>query len=72
MGKADIEDALLQLDSLTKEELQFMLARNLELAHRIKAGDINEIRLLTESSIDAVKAIKVEVDQTLKAVEART
>jgi hypothetical protein len=35
IGRRDIEDALLRLDSLTKEESLMALARNLEVTHRI-------------------------------------
>ena len=36
MGKTDVEDALLRLDSLTKEESLMVAARNLEVTHEIK------------------------------------
>jgi hypothetical protein len=36
MGKTDVEDALLRLDSLTKEESLMVAARNLEVTHAIK------------------------------------
>lgn len=35
VGKKDIEDALLRLDSLTKEESLMTVARTLEVAHRV-------------------------------------
>jgi len=36
MGKTDVEDALLRLDLLTKEESLMVAARNLEVTHAIK------------------------------------
>ena len=36
MGKTDVEDALLRLDSLTKEESLMVAARNLEVTHAIQ------------------------------------
>ena len=44
MGKTDVEDALLRLDSLTKEESLMVAARNLEVTHAIKvlAENIDE------------------------------
>jgi hypothetical protein len=44
IGRTDVEDALLQLDSLTKEECLMAVAKNLEVAHHVKifAEDIDD------------------------------
>ena len=36
IGRTDVEDALLRLDSLTKEESLMAVAKNLEITHRVK------------------------------------
>jgi len=35
VGETDVEDALLRLDVLTKEECLIAVARNLEVAHHV-------------------------------------
>ena len=35
MGKTDVEDALIRLDVLTKEECLIAVARNLEVVHHV-------------------------------------
>ena len=35
VGRTDVEDALLRLDTLTKEESLMIAARNLEVTHHI-------------------------------------
>ena len=47
MGRTDVEDALLRLDSLTKEESLMVAARNLEVAHRVD-GNVEAIKVLAE------------------------
>jgi hypothetical protein len=47
MGKTDVEDALLRLDSLTREESLMVAARNLEVAHRVD-GNVEAIKVLAE------------------------
>lgn len=37
-GRTDVENALLRLDSLTKEECLMMVARNLDVTHATKYG----------------------------------
>jgi hypothetical protein len=39
VGRKDVEDALVRLDTLTKEEALMTAARNLEVAHQAKAKD---------------------------------
>jgi hypothetical protein len=37
IGKTDVEDALVRLDSLTKEERLMAMAKNFEVVHHVKA-----------------------------------
>ena len=51
MGRRDIEDALLRLDSLTKEESLMAVARNLEATHfvdRIVRGVDDNVKAAKE------------------------
>jgi hypothetical protein len=47
MGKTDVEDALLRLDSLTKEESLMAMAKNLEVTHQVDRN-VKEIKVLVE------------------------
>ena len=46
-GRTEVEDAVLQLDMLTKEENLMVVARNLEVTHRVE--------VLTQDILDTVK-----------------
>jgi hypothetical protein len=67
MGKKDIEDALLRLDSLTNEEGLMTVARNLEVAHRVDIvvrdvdGNVEKTKELTKDVGDNVKVVGMEV-----------
>jgi hypothetical protein len=50
IGRTDVEDALLRLDSLTKEESLMAVAKNLEVTHHVK--------ILAENIDDKVQAVK--------------
>jgi hypothetical protein len=63
IGKSGVEDALLRLDSLTKEESLMVVAKNLEVAHRVKE--------LAEDIDDKMQVIG-RVDQNVVAVKERT
>ena len=67
IGKTDVEDALLQLDSLAKEENLMAVVKTLEVAHHVD-DNVNEIKVLTEGIDDKVELI----DQNVKAVKERT
>jgi len=60
MGRIDIEDALLRLDLLTKEESLMALAKNLEVTHHVK--------VLAEDIDDKVQ----RVDHNVKTTNERT
>ena len=71
MGRNSIEDALLRLDSLTKEENLMTMAKNLEVTHRIDGG-VKENKALTKDVNDNVRMInKVaqSVDHNVKATK---
>jgi hypothetical protein len=67
IGRTNVEDALLQLDSLTKEENLMAVAKTFEVVHHVD-DNVNEIKVLTEGIDDKVEVI----DQNVKAVRERT
>ena len=70
IGRRDVEDALLRLDLLTKEESLMAVAKNLEVVHHVD-GNVNEIKMLAEDIDDKVQTIE-RVDQNVKAANERT
>ncbi len=57
IGRTDVEDVLLRLDSLTKEESLMAVARNLVATHRVD-GNVQETKRLAEVIDHNVKATK--------------
>ena len=57
IGRTDVEDALLRLDSLTREESLMAVAKNLEVTHYVD-GNVKDIKVLTEDIDGNVKAVK--------------
>jgi hypothetical protein len=57
IGRTNVEDALLRLDSLTKEESLMAVARNLVATHRVD-GNVQETKNLAEVIDHNVKATK--------------
>jgi hypothetical protein len=57
VGRKEIENALLRLDSLTKEECLMTVARNLEVTHRVD-DNVKETKALTKDVGENVKATK--------------
>jgi hypothetical protein len=57
VGRTEVEDAVLRLDTLTKEESLTMVARNLEVMHLLK-GNVEATKMLSEQTDDDVKATK--------------
>ncbi len=57
VGRTDVEDALMRLDMLTKEEGQMTIARSLESRHRVD-GNVEEVKMLAELIDHNVKATK--------------
>ena len=70
VGKSDVEDAVLRLDSLTKEESLMAVAKTLEVTHDVDSN-VKDIKVLAEDIDDKVQAID-RVDQNLKVVKERT
>ena len=73
-----MEDALSQLDLLTKEESLMVMVRNLEIAHhvdgvvRVVDVNVNATKVLTEAIDENVKAAKVlteDIDDNVKATK---
>jgi ABC-type uncharacterized transport system ATPase subunit len=74
MGRTGVEDALLRLDSLTKEESLMAVAKILEVADRVR-DNVKEIKVLAEGTDDRVQVLERvthSVDQTVKVVKERT
>lgn len=57
MGKLDVEDALLRLDELSKEEKLAAVAKSLELAHNIDEN-VKSVKGLAEDINDKVRGIE--------------
>jgi hypothetical protein len=57
VGNTDVEDALLRLDVLTKEEDLMMVMKNLEVAYRID-DNVEEAKVLVKDINDKVKGIE--------------
>jgi methyl-accepting chemotaxis protein len=69
-GGKEIEAAVSQLDTLTKEESLMISARNLEVTHRVD-GNVEATKVLTENIGDNVKAMKAlteDVDDNVKVI----
>jgi hypothetical protein len=54
VGKTEVEDAVLQLDMLTKEESLMIVGRNLEVTHRVDEN-VEAIKVLAEDGAKANK-----------------
>ena len=67
IGRRDVEDALLRLDLLTKEESLMAMSKNLEVVHHVD-GNVNEIKVLAEDIDDKVQ----RVDHNVKTANERT
>lgn len=57
LGRTDVDDALLRLDTLTKEEGLMAAAKNLEIAYRVevKLVVIQRLTQIIEQAMDVVK-----------------
>ena len=62
-GRTDVEDAVLRLDNLTKEESLMVVVRNLEVAHRVH-GNVETTKVLTEDIGDNVRVIDRKLNTT--------
>ena len=76
-----MEDALSQLDMLTKEESLMVMVRNLEIAHQVNGVvrdvdvNVNATKILTEAIDKTVKETKVlteDIDENVKAAKVLT
>jgi len=70
-GRTDVEDAVLQLDMLTKEETLMVVVRNLEVTHRVD-GNVEATKVLAEDIDDNVKATKAltkDVGDNVKVID---
>ena len=78
VGRRDIEDALLRLDSLTREEYLMVAARNLNVTYHVDRvirdvrGDLEVSRKLTEDiddNIQATMALTKDVSHNINVIE---
>jgi hypothetical protein len=73
-GRTDVEDAVLQLDMLTREESLMVVVRNLEVTHRVD-GNVEATKVLTEdidNNVKATKALTEDVSNNVNATKALT
>jgi hypothetical protein len=68
IGRTEVEDAVLRLDTLTKEESLMMVARNLEVTHRVD-GNVEATMVLAEDNLKATKALSEDVSDGVKAID---
>ena len=74
VGRKEVEEAILRLDTLTKEEKIMIAGRNLEITHRID-GNVEATKVVAENIDDNVKAamaLTEDVDDNVKATKALT
>jgi hypothetical protein len=69
VGRTEVEDAVLRLDTLTKEESLTMVARNLEVMHLVN-GNVEATKVLSEQTDDNVKATKALTEDVSGHVRA--
>ena len=78
MGRKEVEDAVLRLDMLTKEEGLMVMARNLEVTQQIDGvvhvvdENVKATKMLTEDIDDNLKATKVlvkDIDDNVKVIQ---
>jgi hypothetical protein len=81
VGKNKVEDAVLRLDMLTKEESLMVLVRNLEIAHRVDVvvhdvdGNVKATKVLTEDidrNVQSTKVLTENIDGNVKATKVIT
>jgi len=73
-GGSEFENALLHLDSLTKEESLMMAAKNLGVTHRVD-DNVQVIKTLTEDiegNMKVVEGVARGIDNDLKAARTET
>jgi hypothetical protein len=76
VGKKEVEEALSQLDMLTKEESLMVVVRNLEIAHHVDGVvrdvdvNVNATKVLTEAIDGNVKETKVLTEDINDNVQA--
>ena len=74
IGKTDVEDAFLRLESLTNEESLMTVAKNLEVTFDID-GNVKRIQVLAEdidSKVRVIERATQSIDQNVKASHERT
>jgi hypothetical protein len=73
-GRKEVDDAVLRLDSLTKEEVIMITARNLEVTHHVN-GNMEATIMHTKDIRDSVKAAKAlteDISDDIKAAKGGT
>ena len=81
MGKKEVEDAVLRLDMLTREESLMVLVGNLEITNRVDGvvqevdGNVKATKVLTEGidcDVKSSKALTEDTDGNVKATKVLT
>ena len=74
MGRSDVEDAVLRLDSLTKEESLMGVAQNLEVTQKnLEATTKNlEVTHDVDGNVKGIKLLAEDIDENVKVVKERT
>jgi len=74
MGRSDVEDAVLRLDSLTKEESLMGVAQNLEVTQKnLEATTKNlEVTHDVDGNVKDIKVLAEDIDENVKVVKERT
>jgi hypothetical protein len=63
VGRKEVEDALLRLDMLTKEESLTVVVRNLEITHHVD-GVVHDV----DGNVKATKVLVEDIDDNVKEV----
>jgi len=74
VGKTNVEDAFLRLESLTKEESLMTVAKNLEVTFDVD-GNVKKIQGLAEdinNKVQVIEGATESIDQNVKAAHERT
>ena len=68
-GRKEVDDAVLRLDALTKEEHIIITARNLEVTYHVD-GNVEATKVLTKDIRDSVKVTKALTEDISDDVKA--
>ena len=67
IGRSNVEDALLRLDALTKEESLMVAARTLEVTHRVA-----DVASRVDDNVEATKTVVKVIDENVNETKVLT